>query len=69
VTFYAIGFALLASVLVLPSMLVLWDRWHRRRGDATLDAAAVHRVIDANGAPAAKPATDPVTDPAIDPFA
>ncbi len=49
VTFYAVGFALLASLLVLPSMLVLWDRWHRNRGDATLDAAAVHRFIDANG--------------------
>ena len=33
---YAIGFALIAAVLVLPSMLVLWDRWHRRRGDAVM---------------------------------
>ncbi|MCB2223553.1 MAG: MMPL family transporter [Actinobacteria bacterium] len=33
---YAIGFALAAAVLVLPSMLVLWDRWHRRRGDAVM---------------------------------
>ncbi len=40
VTAYAIGFALLASVLVLPSMLVLWDRWHRRRGEAIVE----HRV-------------------------
>jgi uncharacterized protein len=32
VTVYAIGFALLASTLVLPSALVLWDRWHRARG-------------------------------------
>jgi uncharacterized protein len=32
VTVYAIGFALLASTLVLPSMLELWDRWHRRQG-------------------------------------
>jgi uncharacterized protein len=31
VTVYAVGFALLASTLVLPSMLELWDRWHRRR--------------------------------------
>ena len=38
---YAIGFALVAAVFVLPSLLVLWDRWHRRRGDATLgDAGA-----------------------------
>ena len=30
----AVGCSLVAAVLVLPSMLVLWDRWHRRRGDA-----------------------------------
>jgi uncharacterized protein len=34
VTAYAIGFALLAATLVLPSALTLWDRWHRARGDA-----------------------------------
>ncbi|GMQ98575.1 MAG: hypothetical protein BMS9Abin17_1095 [Acidimicrobiia bacterium] len=33
---YTILLALLAAVLVLPSMLVLWDRWHRRRGDAEI---------------------------------
>lgn len=33
VTVYAIGLSLLAAVLVLPSMLALWDGWHRRRGD------------------------------------
>jgi uncharacterized protein len=27
---FAIGFAMLGAVLVLPSLLVLWDRWHRR---------------------------------------
>ncbi|MCP3975633.1 MAG: MMPL family transporter [bacterium] len=31
VTAYAIGGALVAAVLVLPSLLILWDRWHRRR--------------------------------------
>jgi predicted RND superfamily exporter protein len=41
VTVYAIGFALVASVLVLPSMLALWDTWHRRRGDAVLDRSAL----------------------------
>ena len=30
VTAYAIGFALLVSILILPSFLVLWDRWHQR---------------------------------------
>ncbi len=33
---YAIGLALVASVFVLPSMLALWDRYHRRRGDETI---------------------------------
>lgn len=36
VTVYAIGLSLLASVLVLPSMLSLWDGWHRRRGDSLI---------------------------------
>ncbi|MFP3915025.1 MAG: efflux RND transporter permease subunit [Actinomycetota bacterium] len=31
VTVFAIGLALVASILVLPSMLVLWEKWHRRR--------------------------------------
>lgn len=31
VTVFAIGLALVASILVLPSMLVLWERWHQRR--------------------------------------
>jgi predicted RND superfamily exporter protein len=33
VTAYAIVLSLAGSVLVLPSLLVLWERWHRRRGD------------------------------------
>lgn len=32
VTAYAIGFALMVSILILPSFLVLWDRWHESRG-------------------------------------
>jgi len=43
VTFWAIVFALVASVLVLPSMLVLWDRWHRNRGEQVVDEAAFER--------------------------
>ena len=46
VTAYAIGFALIAAVLVLPSMLVLWDRWHRERGEAVFDADALSSVFD-----------------------
>jgi multidrug efflux pump subunit AcrB len=42
---YTIVLALLAAVLVLPSMLVLWDRWHRNRGDETLDADVVSAAM------------------------
>jgi len=42
---YAIGFAMLGAVLVLPSMLVMWDRWHRRRGHAALDERAVRDAM------------------------
>ena len=34
---YTILLALIAAVLVLPSMLVLWDRWHRRHGDEAVE--------------------------------
>lgn len=40
VTAYAIGFALVSAVLVLPSMLILWDRWHSRRGRLAVPPAA-----------------------------
>ena len=36
VTVYAIGLSLVAAVLVLPSMLALWDRYQRSRGDAAI---------------------------------
>jgi multidrug efflux pump subunit AcrB len=45
---YAIGFALVAAVLVLPSMLVLWDRWHRRRGEETVDVHAIAEALAAD---------------------
>lgn len=51
VTVYAIGFALVAAVLVLPSMLVLWDAWHRRRGEAPVE----RRAVVAEGQPAPEP--------------
>ena len=44
VTFWAILFALVASVLVLPSMLVVWDRWHRKRGEDVGDQAAYEKA-------------------------
>jgi hypothetical protein len=39
VTAYAIILSLIGAVLVLPSMLVLWEGWHRRRGDAATEPA------------------------------
>jgi len=44
VTVYAIGLALLAAVLVLPSMLALWDGWHRRRGDQLIGSEVPDEV-------------------------
>ncbi len=44
VTVYAIGLSLLAAVLVLPSLLALWDRWHRRRGDHLIGSEALEEV-------------------------
>jgi len=46
---YAIGFALVAAVMVLPSMLVLWDRWHRRRGDAVMGGTGSLEEAAADG--------------------
>lgn len=40
VTVYAIGLSLIAAVLVLPSVLALWDRWHRNHGDAVIGSEA-----------------------------
>ncbi len=45
VTAYTILLSLLAAILVLPSMLVVWDRWHRRRGEASLDAGRVEHAL------------------------
>ncbi len=45
VTAYTILLSLLAAMLVLPSMLVVWDRWHRNRGEATLDPELVERAL------------------------
>jgi predicted RND superfamily exporter protein len=42
---YTILLALVAAVAVLPSMLILWDRWHRRRGDATLDVEVFEHAV------------------------
>jgi uncharacterized protein len=41
VTVYAIGFALVAATIVLPSMLVLYDRWLRRRAAGSSPRRAI----------------------------
>ncbi len=37
VTAYAIGLSMVGALLVLPSLLVLWERWHRRRGQPVVE--------------------------------
>ena len=43
VTAYTILLALVGAVIVLPSMLVIWDRWHRARHDEPVDPNAAFR--------------------------
>jgi predicted RND superfamily exporter protein len=43
---YTILMALIAAVLVLPSMLVIWDRWHRKRGEDPVDRAVLDSALD-----------------------
>jgi len=45
VTAYTILLSLLAAIFVLPSMLVVWDRWHRRRGEASVEAERVASAL------------------------
>jgi predicted RND superfamily exporter protein len=45
VTAMAIGFSLIASVGVLPSMLILWDRWHRKRGETPAEERTQYSVL------------------------
>ncbi len=44
VTVYAIGLSLIGAILVLPSLLALWEAWHRRRGDAAVEQETVSVV-------------------------
>ncbi len=46
VTFWAIIFALVGSVLVLPSLLIVWDRWHLNRGETVVDEARIQAVLE-----------------------
>ncbi len=42
---YTILLALIAAVLVLPSMLVIWDRWHRNRGEDPFDPEVLRHAL------------------------
>lgn len=42
---YTILLALGAAVLVLPSMLALWDRWHRKRGEDPVDRSVIESAL------------------------
>ncbi|MFO8074588.1 MAG: efflux RND transporter permease subunit [Actinomycetota bacterium] len=66
VTVYAIGFALLAAILVLPSLLVLWDRFHRRMGEEPFAADPLTAAgLEGETAPAA--ARQPTATPSAEP--
>jgi uncharacterized protein len=41
VTVYAIVLSLFGALLVLPSLLVLWEGWHRRRGEPVVEKETV----------------------------
>ena len=41
VTVYAIVLSLFGALLVLPSLLVLWEGWHRRRGEPAVERETV----------------------------
>ena len=44
VTAYAIVLSLVGALLVLPSLLVLWEGWHRRRGEPVVEKETVSVV-------------------------
>jgi uncharacterized protein len=44
VTVYAIVLSLVGALLVLPSLLVLWEGWHRRRGEPVVEKETVSVV-------------------------
>ena len=47
VTFWAIVVAMVGSVFFLPSLLVLWDRWHARRGTPAIEETEFHDTLAA----------------------
>ena len=71
---YAILLSLAGAVLVLPSLLVLWERWHRRRGLApsgrrTRSLVSTPEPHDIERHAAGEPVAEPVAGPAGEPVA
>jgi uncharacterized protein len=46
---YAIAYSVVASILVLPSMLALWDRWDRSRRGHPAEPAAARTPVATSG--------------------
>jgi len=66
---YAILLSLIGAVLVLPSLLVLWERWHRKRGLAPSGRRTRPLVGDAPDGAIGEPALAAVTPAAVTPAA
>ncbi len=64
---YAILLSLIGAVLVLPSLLVLWERWHRKRGLAPSGRVTRPLVGDTPRASATPAATDDLASGASGP--
>jgi uncharacterized protein len=58
---YAILLSLLGAVLVLPSLLVLWERWHRRHGLEPV-GRPTRSLVDVGAPSAARPTSDTAPD-------
>ena len=50
VTAITILFALLTAILILPSLLALWDGYHRRRGEIPIEPEVVESALGTGGA-------------------
>jgi multidrug efflux pump subunit AcrB len=61
---YAITLSLLGAVLVLPSLLVLWERWHRRHGLAPVGRPTRSLVEVDEPVPTPRPSPAPAPAPA-----
>jgi hypothetical protein len=66
VTAYTILLAMLAAVLVLPSLLYVWDGFHRKRGEKPFEEQILYAAIDEpEGVPEEWQETAPIEDPPL----